>query len=43
MIASKALPKTIVFLSILSILTSSLHNSFAQQIIEDDVIDLSYL
>jgi len=43
MIVSKVLLKTIVVLSVLIILTSSLHDSFAQQIIEDDEIDLSYL
>lgn len=43
MIVSKVLLKTIVILSVLIILTSSLHDSFAQQIIEDDEIDLSYL
>ena len=43
MIVSKVLLKTIVVLSVLIILTSSLYDSFAQQIIEDDEIDFSYL
>ena len=40
---NKELLKTIVVLSVLIILASYLHDSSAQQIIEDDEIDLSCL